>query len=107
MMTLHTGMRHGYAEPLVKHSSNILSLYFFIEAEFKHPEKNFTSNMVVYDQVYTPDMVENRTSINSEMLQSKYPLKDIHNQLKGANVKFTVYMDYMSSYGTSTRVKVR
>lgn len=63
--------------------------------------------MVVYDQVYTPDMEQKRTIINSDMLQSKYPLKDIHNKLKGTTVKFTIYIDYMSIYGTTRKVKLR
>lgn len=62
--------------------------------------------MVIYDQVYTSDMSENKTTISSDMLQSKYPMKDIHNKLKGANIKFSLYLDFMSVYGTSTRIKV-
>jgi hypothetical protein len=62
--------------------------------------------MVVYDQVFVINSTETeaKSVINGDDIQCKYPLRDIHNRLRNTTIKFNVYAEYMSSYGTSTRV---
>lgn len=62
--------------------------------------------MVVYDQLFSTATDLNKTAYASDMLQSKYPLKDIHNKLRGATVKFTIMIECVSTYGIASRKKL-
>ncbi|KRX03869.1 hypothetical protein PPERSA_04747 [Pseudocohnilembus persalinus] len=75
---------------------NLKQLFFYIEAEWTNPENNIIQN----------DNQWEKNSQIDKLSRFEYPLRDVHNQLRGANIKFNVWVEKMPIIGIITREKL-
>lgn len=65
-----------------------------------------TSEQIIYDEIIpvTSASTERELQVHRDNFQSRYPLRDIHKTLRGAEIRLSFYCVYVPHYGTEKKV---